>query len=254
MKDIYYFTKKELLEVWRTKRLLILLVVFIIFGILSPLMAKLTPEILKSSFGSEVQLTIPEPTSIDSWIQFYKNITQMGIYILVILYSNSVSGEVSRGSLTNLVTKGLNRSAVITSKYLVIAMQGVLAVCLSFSITAAYTAYYFPDNNSPHIVIALVPLLIFMLFLSALIVFGSAISSNSFAGLLFTITTIALFYLMNLFENISKFNPISLIGENVSILQGETQLNEQYWAMSISLLATIFLFSAAISVMNKKKL
>lgn len=81
MKDIYYFTKKELLEVWRTKRLLILLVVFIIFGILSPLMAKLTPEILKSSFGSEVQLTIPEPTSIDSWVQFYKNITQMGIYI-----------------------------------------------------------------------------------------------------------------------------------------------------------------------------
>lgn len=254
MKDIYFFTKKELLEVWRTKRLLIVLIVFVIFGVLSPLIAKLTPEILQGSLGKEIQITIPEPTSVDSWVQFYKNITQMGIYILAILFSNSVSGEVSLGSLTNLVTKGLNRSAIIISKYLMITFQGIVAVCLSFTITAGYTAYYFPDDNSPHTVTALVPLLIFILFLSAVIIFGSTISSNSFTGLLFTIITIAVLYLMNVFEDISNFNPITLIGENVSILQGETPLSELYWAMSISLSAGILLFLAAISIMNKKKL
>ena len=56
------FTKKELIESWRTHRFLILTVVFLIFGILSPLMAKLLPELLKSGLGG-VKVTVPTPTS-----------------------------------------------------------------------------------------------------------------------------------------------------------------------------------------------
>ena len=43
MKNLYYFTKKELVESWRTSRLLILIIIFLIFGLMNPLLAKLTP-------------------------------------------------------------------------------------------------------------------------------------------------------------------------------------------------------------------
>ena len=46
MRGYLAFVKKELLEQVRTYKLLILLLVFFIFGMLSPLMAKLMPEIL----------------------------------------------------------------------------------------------------------------------------------------------------------------------------------------------------------------
>ena len=46
MKNLYYFTKKELFESWRTSRLFILLIIFLIFGLMNPLMARMTPEII----------------------------------------------------------------------------------------------------------------------------------------------------------------------------------------------------------------
>ena len=50
MTQFLAFSKKELLETWRTKKLVLLFVIFMIFGLMSPLVAKLTPEILKMSF------------------------------------------------------------------------------------------------------------------------------------------------------------------------------------------------------------
>ncbi|NOZ73089.1 MAG: hypothetical protein GXP38_14485 [Chloroflexi bacterium] len=39
--------RKEWLELWRTYRLLVVGVVLLLFGLLSPLLAKYTPEIIK---------------------------------------------------------------------------------------------------------------------------------------------------------------------------------------------------------------
>ena len=67
------FMKKEWMEQIRTYKLFILLVVFFIFGMLSPLTAKLMPELL-SQFPIEVMtIILPEPSAIDSYTQFFKN-------------------------------------------------------------------------------------------------------------------------------------------------------------------------------------
>ena len=109
------FTKKELLESWRTHRLLILTVVFLIFGILSPLIAKLMPELLKGGLGG-IKVAVPKPTSLDAWTQYYKNISQMGIYVFALMLGGCVSQEIQQGTLVNLVTKGLPRWTVIVIK------------------------------------------------------------------------------------------------------------------------------------------
>lgn len=72
MRNFYFFTRKELFEAWRTSRMMILIVIFLIFGLMNPLLAKLTPEIVKMTIGETLAKTIPEPTSVDSWTQFFK--------------------------------------------------------------------------------------------------------------------------------------------------------------------------------------
>ena len=66
MRGYLAFVKKELLEQVRTYKLLILFLVFFIFGMLSPLMAKLMPEILRQMPMDGITITIPDPTAIDS--------------------------------------------------------------------------------------------------------------------------------------------------------------------------------------------
>lgn len=113
MKAYFAFTQKELLESLRTYKLLIMIIVFMFFGMLGPLTAKLTPQILESLMPAGMQVTMGEPTAFDSWAQFFKNVSQMGFIVVAILFSGIMANEFNRGTLIHPLTKGLPRSTVI---------------------------------------------------------------------------------------------------------------------------------------------
>ena len=82
------YIKKECMELTRTGKLLILGIIFILFGILNPAIAKLTPwlyEMLQDSF-SEQGLIIGEVTvnAMTSWTQYFKNATMVVITIILL--------------------------------------------------------------------------------------------------------------------------------------------------------------------------
>ncbi len=99
---------------------------------MNPLIAILTPDIIEMSFGDALPVNIPEPSSLDSWGQFYQSMTQMGLIVITLLFSGTMSGEVSKGTLVNLVTKGLKRSTVVISKSIYLILQWTLCMFLAF--------------------------------------------------------------------------------------------------------------------------
>lgn len=113
MRNYSAFLKKEILEYTKTYKLLIMLMVFAFFGITNPLMAKLMPEILGSLMEDSITMILPEATAFDAWTQFFKNATQIGLSVMVIIFSSVLSSELSKGTLINMLTKGLSRTAVI---------------------------------------------------------------------------------------------------------------------------------------------
>ena len=56
---------------------------------MNPFAAKFLPEILASALPSGMTITLPEPSAMDSWGQFFKNISQMGIIVVVILFGGT---------------------------------------------------------------------------------------------------------------------------------------------------------------------
>lgn len=252
MRPLSVFFKKELLETWRTRRFGILTVVFLLFALMSPLAAKLTPDLLRLSLGTAVKL--PPPTSVDSWTQFYKNISQMGIYIIAILFGGTVSRELAGKTLVNLVTKGLPRWAVIIAKYLCLLSQWLVVMAGAFFTTWGYTTFYFSDRQSPHPVAACLPLLVFGAFFLAVVLFGSTWGRHTYEGLLFTCLVMAILFLVKLLKRAHNFNPVSLIGDNVAILQGNLSLTKLFPAMGVALGLTLILIVSSVVLLNKKAL
>ena len=85
------FFKKELLELSRNGKLLLLSILFVLFGILNAATAKLTPQIFKM-FADTLEssgLTIGEVevTALQAWEQFFKNLSTLMI-IVIIVFSN----------------------------------------------------------------------------------------------------------------------------------------------------------------------
>lgn len=254
MKNLYYFTKKELFECWRTSRLLIMVIIFLILGLMNPLLAKLTPEIVKMTIGEIMANTIPEPTSIDSWTQFYKNLTQIGLIVIALMFSGVVSNEIGRGTLINLVTKGLRRWVIIVGKITSLLLQWTICLVLAFLITWGYTAYYFPDDKSPHIFLAVLPLWIFGLLLLSFILLASTIARNNYEGLLITGGGIVLLVILNLFDKMKHYNPISLVTQNLFLLKKSAAFQDYLPAMLISIILAIAVIILSVLIFNRKKL
>ncbi|MEM5775869.1 MAG: YhfC family glutamic-type intramembrane protease, partial [Anaerolineaceae bacterium] len=131
--------RKELLQQWRSKRILVVGAVFLLFGMGSPLLAKYTPEIVSGMAGAEMFAgLIPEPGIGDAIGQYSKNLTQFGFMLAILLGMAAVAGEKERGTAALILTKPLPRWAFLVSKF---AAQ--LVVYLLAFLVAGLGAYYY---------------------------------------------------------------------------------------------------------------
>ncbi|MFT8907320.1 MAG: ABC transporter permease subunit [Lentilactobacillus diolivorans] len=254
MTQLIIFTKKELTESIKTKRFLIAEIIFVLFGLMNPLLAKLMPKIIESTLPKNTPAVIPAPTSLDSWTQFFKNITQLGLIILVILFCDIVARELAHGYLINFLTKGLSRWVIILSKLLLIWFVWTVGLLTSFLVTIGYTKYYFDDDLSRHLFPAIFALWLFGMLLMAITVTGSALSANATKGLLVTGGFYALGMFSTIFKNFKDANPFSLITQNMQFLQGKQDLAD----FGTALIITVFLMLSSIIILllvfNRKQI
>lgn len=136
---------KEFREQWRTWKVIVFLVVFLITGMISPVLAKYTPELLKSIPNLPAGLAgiIPPPTLADSVAQYLKNTSQFGILLVILLTMGVMAQEKERGTAAMLLTKPVSRSAVILAKWL----TGMTIIAAGLAVDGlacfAYTAVLF---------------------------------------------------------------------------------------------------------------
>jgi ABC-2 type transport system permease protein len=133
---------KEMQEQLRTMRLLVVLAVFGAFGILSPVLAKTMPDVIKA-FGGHIQITLPTPTTRDAMEQLVKNVGQMGALIAILVSMGAVATEKERGTAGFLLTKPVGRDAFLLGKVASIAILLGAGATLAGLLAAVYTAVLF---------------------------------------------------------------------------------------------------------------
>ena len=115
MRSLIVFMKKEIMEQIRSGRLMILGILFVLFGIMNPAIAKLTPWLLETMADSLAEsgmiITDVKVSALDSWVQFFKNMP-MGLIAFVLLESSIFTKEYTSGTLVLSLTKGDRKSVV----------------------------------------------------------------------------------------------------------------------------------------------
>lgn len=214
------FFKKEWLEQWRTKRLLIVLIVFFILGLMGPLMALVTPEILKSVATEDLVITIPDPSASDSYAQFFNNIGQIGLILLLIMFSNSVTKEFEKGTLLNLFTKGLTKRTALLAKYAILLVLWTIGYLVAVAGHLFYTAYYFETAALVNVGLSLCITWLFGVLLLMLLVTFGAIFKQSYVSLIGVGLFFGLLLIIGLFPAIDNYNPLHLATDGVALVQG----------------------------------
>jgi len=267
MKNYFIFLKKELFEAVKTYKLLIMGVVFLLFGMASPLMAKFTPEIIKWAMESDPAMAgmdfsglITQPSALDSWFQFYGNAGQMGFFVLVIIFSSMLSSELSIGTLTIMLSKGLSRSAVILSKLTSAVLIWTASFGLSVLTAWGYTNYIF-DNGVVNLFFAMFCLWLFGMFLLAVTALMATLVNKGYACMFSVGAVVIVLSLIDLIPKAKKYNPISLSTSSRMLLAREASLQNAVEAIpkefipaiiTTVILILVFTVLAVISF-NKRK-
>lgn len=253
MNGLIAFTKKEWIEQIRSYKALILLVVLFLFGMSSPLLAKITPDILSQLPVQGITLSIPQPTALDAWAQFFKNISQMGIIVLLLVYAGTLSQELSKGTLVLPLSKGLSRSAVIGAKFFTAAASWTGSYAVAALISCGYTQYLFGHFYEPRLLFALFCLWLFGLFLLAVLLLTGALVPGSYGGLLTTAIVLGVLLIANVFPRLQKWNPITLAAQNSAVLTDAKTAGAMSATVWLTLELTILCLGLALVAFHRRK-
>jgi ABC-2 type transport system permease protein len=211
---------KELLEQWRTKRLLVVTIVFLLFGIGSPLLAKYTPELVKALAGESVGIAIPPPRTEDAVVQFLKNLGQTGILAAILLAMGSVANEKERGITALLLTKPLSRGAYLLAKLVAIGLT-LLVACVVAAIGGwAYTTFLFEPLPLGGYAAMTALLALQLLAYAALTFLGSALSRSALVAAAIGIGAMILIAVVGALPTIGAWTPGGLAAPAQALAMG----------------------------------
>ena len=256
MRSLIAFIKKEFTEQLRSGRLIILGLLFVLFGIMNPAIAKLTPWLLETMADSLAEsgmiVTDVKVSAMDSWVQFFKNMP-MGLIAFVLLESSIFTKEYTSGTLVLSLTKGLERYKVVVSKTVVLTALWTLSYWLCFGITYGYNAYFWDNSIAQNLIFSVVCWWLFGVMVIALLVLFSTVAKSNTGVLLETGGVVLASYLIGLLPKCSKYLPTNLADGN-SLIYGLAEATAYIPSLIIAVAASIICFVVSIPVFNKKQL
>ncbi|MCM6854835.1 ABC transporter permease subunit [Enterococcus faecium] len=255
MRQLIAFAKKELKENWRTGKIITLSALTVIFGIMNPLLAKLTPYLVQAlsttltESGISVQKITVDATT--SWTQFYKNIPMLLIFFLL-LFSGILTSEYQNGTIINLLTKGMKRWKIFLLKWIMGILFWSVSYWCCYSITLAYTIYYWDQSIISHPLFISFTYYFFGCWLYSLILFYSAFLSSNYAVLLASGGTVILSYGAGLFSKVAEYVPTYLISSS-NFLAKEIHLTDYTQSLAVTCCSIVISIVAGWLIFNKKE-
>ncbi len=255
MNGFWAFARKEATEIVRTWRIWVLPGMLLFFALTGPVMAKYTPEIIGAVGGDQlaaVMKAIPTPTYLDAYAQWAKNLTQIIIFALIIIYGGLISSERKSGTAILVLTKPVSRSAFVVAKAVVHSLFVAVALVAGTFVTWADTALVF--GKAPGAALwssALAWLAFAVLFIAIMTLLSTLLGSQAGAagiGLgVFTVLS-----LLGLVEVLVKYSPVGLAGAPMTLAVGKE--SAILWPVVTSLALACVLVAMAAWAFRTKEL
>jgi len=259
MRIAWIMFKKEWTENYKKSRFIVMTAVLLLFGIMSPLTAKYLPEILKMIMGSaeevaKLGILIPTPSIQDSYVQYFKNLTQMGIFIQILIFMGLVSEEKFKGTVVLVLTKAVPRATFLIAKFVAACM--VLLISLFVSSIGFYYYTYLLFGEMPGIgtFVGILMYLLFSVFILSFTLLASTISKSVAISALISIGGYFLLSIISLLPKISDFFPMKLTDAAYQISMGVSQANDFSKAIIVTCLGIVGLLAISIISFQRQEL
>jgi len=249
------YLKKEIYEAYKTPKGIIIGIIFLFFGILSPLTAKYMNDIL-ALVGQQqgVSIQLPPSTYRQSYEQFFKNIYFMMTVVTILVFAGSVAEEKSRGTIVLILTKCLSRNAFIFGKLISAILIFTVSYAAAAGICMLYTALLFPDFISNGVIWALLLYWLYGCLMIALTIFVSILSKSMTAAAVAGFACFALISAVGAIPFIGEYTPGVLQGLSYELTNSTKTVSDIFVPVIVTLTAGIAAVTAGLLIFRKQEL
>lgn len=236
------FLKKEFMEYSRNKKLLIFGCLALLFGLMNPAIAKLTPKLYEmmaeSLKNNGITIESTEITAFTCWEQYYKNIAMLFL-IFLLLSAACFSGEYSKGTLLLVITKGYSKTKIYAAKVIMLIASFTCVNLIYFGITWFYSDFYWDNSVLSSPFFAAFACYLLGLFMISVLVFFSTVLNETTGIMAATGITFIVMYLLSIIPTVKKYLPVKLM-EAGKLLNGSIETGEFTPALIITGSLTLF--------------
>ncbi len=244
---------KELREFVRGWRGWVLIGLIGLFALTGPILARYTREILQASLGDQAGMfPIPDPTYVDAYLQWTKNLGDLVLFAVVILFGGTIAAECRSGTAALVVVKPPSRTAFVLAKFLAHLVCLAVVVAVGTAVTWAVTALLFPGAPAVPLLAATGAWLVYAAFLLAVVVAASAAvgSTGAAAGLGFGV--IVLLTVGGLADVLVRYTPVGLRSVPSALASGAPAA--WGWPVSSTAVATVLVVWLAVAVFRRREI
>ena len=250
MRQLWILFKKDCLELFRTKKFLIITIVFVLFAASSPILAYITPELL-SSLSPNADLDIPVATTIDSYVELVGSLSQIGMLTIAIALGGSIASERKKGLYNNLLNNGVKTRNFVLSKTLAQIIIVTVVYLISLIAFGIVNNIIFGEIIVDNYIVSLLALYIHLIFIVCLGNLFSCIAKSPALGIILTIVALIMLPILNLF-NFGKYFPNYLVNIAAQVFTDTTIMDVAYTNFAISIGLSIIIIMAAIKLCRVK--
>ncbi|HKV87573.1 MAG TPA: ABC transporter permease [Candidatus Dormibacteraeota bacterium] len=254
MTGFVVFMAKESREILRTWRIWVLPGILLLFAVSGPLLAQFTPQLVEAAVGNR-QLNgfkVPTPTYLDAYAQWLKNLSQLVVLALIIVYGSVVSGETRSGTAVLMLTKPLSRPAFVVAKAVVHSAFLAVLVIAGTLITWGITAIIFGSAPGSALWSATMAWLVLGILFVGLMTLLSTLIGSAAGAAGAGLGAYALLLIAAIWKPLGTYSPAALTTQVTSLAAGKSV--DVLWPVVTSLLVAVACVALAGQVFRLKDL
>ncbi len=209
----------ELLRLWRTGRVWIILGIYVLFGVLGPLGARYLPEIIER-FGGGIEVVVPEPTALDGMGQFTSNAGQLGLLAVLAVAAAALAFDARPEWAAFLRTRAGSVRALVVPRVVASAAAATLGLTAGSVVAALLTGVLIAPVPGDALVWGIVLGALYLTFAVAVVALAASIARQTMGTVLLSVGVLLVLPVLQLLPVLEDWVPSRLLGATTELLAG----------------------------------
>ncbi|KFE41063.1 ABC transporter permease [Staphylococcus agnetis] len=232
--------KLETLSWMRSKKIIIILAIFIFSGFTSPIITYYSNDIINNFSNNATKVILQNPNWVDLITSYFKNVSQLVIFICAYIVADSCRLGKDKSLQLYYKTRAKNSGKILFPKILVSLIISLIAGMIGAIIALYVTWVFFDDFKLNYIVESFIVQLIgIIIFLTVAATISFWINSPFISALIVEVIIFSAIFFGSI-EKFHKWSPTSMLRPN-NILENGINGNDVWLQMFFGFIICIIL-------------